>query len=289
MDEISHWGDFCQQKRLDLCTKIGRRRQLIEERTFSQDQLGRRVLLPDQINRIVSLVPSLTQTLIDFGLGNKIVGVTGFCPREQLDASVIGGTKNVKTQKVKDLKPDLILASKEENTLNCVKELEESQAAVWVSDPNSLHESVEMVFLLNQLSQNLFDFKKWFDDFKVDFSKVYQSYSGTACYLIWKDPYMAAAKNTFIDNWLSSLGFENIFSNQSRYPETSLQEIVSQSPAFILLPDEPFHFTRQHIAEIQDAVPTAKVILVDGKSFTWQGTTMASAAKHFAINGIERG
>lgn len=249
------------------------------------DQLNRVVKFSKTPTRIVSLVPSQTELLVDLGLRDNIVGVTKFCvhPNKlRKEKTIVGGTKNVHFEKVKALNPDIVICNKEENTEEIVIELEKI-APVWVSDISNISECIEMINRLGEvfevsqsaleISSKILSELKAFRAFseKLPIKKV--------VYLIWKDPYMAAGRDTFINELLELNRFENLFTDEnSRYPEVR-EELLRQAET-ILLSTEPFPFKQKHVSEFQKEFK-AEVKLVDGEFFSWYGSRMTKAFEYF--------
>lgn len=249
------------------------------------DQLNRTVSLTKTPTRIVSLVPSQTELLVALGLRENIVGVTKFCVHPEdlrAEKTIVGGTKQVSYSKIKALKPDIIICNKEENTEAMVLQLE-SIAPVWVSDIVTILESIAMIVRLGEVfkvtekaSEIVAAIEGELEDFKAyvkDFS------SRKVLYLIWKDPYMAVGKKTFIDALLGLNTFENsITEENSRYPEITLEEM--KTAALILLSTEPYPFKESHVLELQTKIDV-EVKLVDGEYFSWYGSRLLKAFDYF--------
>ena len=223
--------------------------------------------------KIISLVPSITETLFDFGLtADEVIGRTKFCihPSDLVkNVEVIGGTKNLNIEKIRSLKPDLIIANKEENEKLQVEELMKD-FKVWVTDIETLDDNQKFISELGTIlnKENLaLDFNQKiaavFTDFKISKRKK-------VAYLIWKGPYMTVGSDTFINEVLEKLGFENLFKNRKRYPEVSVEELKDAD--LIFLSSEPFPFQQKHIDELQLELPNNKIMLVDGEAFSWFGT-----------------
>ena len=260
------------------------------------DQTGRRVSIPKKVERIVSLVPSLTELVVDLGLRTKIVGITKFCvhPEDLRQSTVIiGGTKNVRIDKIKSLAPDIIIANKEENTLQIVSQLEKI-APVWVTDIanerdnlitiadfgkifNRQKEAADLVSRISLEQEKLSRIKTRFSSKKV-------------LYLIWKNPYMAAGSGTYIDAMLRLNGFENYCANEMRYPEIDLDDInKNSSPDLIFLSSEPYPFKENDRRELEVPFPSANVVLVDGEMFSWYGSRALKAISYFHNRTVELG
>ncbi len=251
------------------------------------DQLNRKIELNAPPQRIISLVPSQTELLFDLGLDEAVVGITKFCvhPQEWFKSKAkIGGTKKLNIKKIISLKPDLIIANKEENLKNDIEILEKI-APVWISDINNLDTALEMIVsigvitnkegLANQISKQI---KSEFDNLKKSLNC---SESKTCIYLIWKHPYMTVGSDTFINVMLEYCNFKNLFNYKTRYPEIALQEIKDLSPELLLLSSEPYPFKQQHIDELQKYLPDTKILLVDGEMFSWYGSRLLMSVNYF--------
>ncbi|MCP9198384.1 helical backbone metal receptor [Gramella sp. GC03-9] len=249
-----------------------------------RDQLNRTIELRQAPRRIVSLVPSQTELIVDLGLEEQLVGITHFCvhPAHLKKTKVrVGGTKKVNLRKVQNLKPDIILCNKEENTVEMVDALEQV-APVHVSDVNDIHSTCELIeqygkifecsAFANTLSRSVQKKARAFKD-KIENKEVKR-----VAYFIWKDPLMVAGKGTFIDSMLKLNGFENVF-QKTRYPETDFEELERIQPDLILLSSEPFPFKEEHKKEFEAF--GKKVLVVDGEFFSWYGSRLLAAFDYF--------
>jgi ABC-type Fe3+-hydroxamate transport system substrate-binding protein len=244
------------------------------------DQMQREVEIVSPLLRIVSLVPSQTELLVDLGLEERLVGVTKFCVHPKgLKNRVkqIGGTKNVDIQKVIDLKPNLVIGNKEENFKMDIDELEQ-HVPVWMSDIYTLEDAYEMIQQIGKLTDTEGKALTLIDGIKSEFKQLDPLKEKKKClYLIWRKPYMAAGKNTFIDHLLNQLGFENAM-QIDRYPEVEFTNLETE---YIFLSSEPYPFKDKHIEELQTIFPKAKIRLVDGEFFSWYGSRLLDAPKYF--------
>jgi ABC-type Fe3+-hydroxamate transport system substrate-binding protein len=255
------------------------------------DQLNRKVNLGDTTpRRLISLVPSITELLFDLGLENRMVGCTKFCihpPQATQSLPSIGGTKKIDIDKIMDLRPDLIIGNKEENTKEDIEQLA-TLAPVWVSDVNTIDDALKMISCIGIMTDTMALSNKMVSDISESFDRI-QPYSKNirAAYLIWKKPWMVAASNTFIDDMMKWAGMENVFKQKNRYPEISLDELNAIHPEVVLLSSEPYPFSITHIDEISAFLPEAKIITVDGTFFSWYGSRLTHAANYFTeLNGI---
>ena len=250
-----------------------------------KDQLNRTLQFFKTPTRIVSLVPSQSELLVDLGLKEQLVGVTKFCVHPEAlrkGTTVVGGTKDVHIDKIKALQPHIIICNKEENTKEIVEACEVI-APVWVSNIIAIEDCIAMIssfgalFNVNEkaseIISEILSEKAAFLEFVKNrpFRKV--------AYLIWKNPYMAAGKHTFIDSLLCLNRFENIVSDEdSRYPDLSL-DFLKQAD-LILLSSEPYPFKDEDVSALENTLQK-QVQLVDGEYFSWYGSRLRQAFPYF--------
>ncbi len=238
--------------------------------------------------RIISLVPSQTELLFDLGLENNIVGLTKFCvhPRHlKQTKTVVGGTKNIKIDKIRELQPDIILCNKEENTKEIVEACE-AIAPVHVSNIFTLDGAKELISEYGQMFSCETEASKI--NMQIDFelndflSFMQNKETKKVAYFIWRAPWMVAGKNTFINYLLQLNKFENIYANKERYPEIELKNIrLEGDPDLVLLSSEPFPFKEEHAFEIGRFTYHAKTVFVDGEMFSWYGSRLTKAFDYF--------
>lgn len=256
-----------------------------------QDQLGRQVEIQNKPERIISVVPSQTELLFYLGLSKKIVGITQFCchPETETKACLkVGGTKNLNVDLIKSLKPDLIIANKEENERSQIEQLIEI-CPVWISDIYNLSEARDMIERVGELVGKKEAAKILSQQIGEQFNKLtLQPSLQKAAYFIWRKPYMAAGKNTFIDEMLQKCGLINVF-DLERYPVITTEMLIAAHPDVILLSSEPYPFAEKHIREFKVLVPDAIVKLVDGELFSWYGSRLLYAPEYFKtlMDGIK--
>lgn len=247
------------------------------------DQVGRFVEFNFPPQRIVSLVPSQTELLFDLGLGNRVVGITKFCvhPNEWFTSKTkVGGTKKFHFATIDSLQPDLIIGNKEENYEEGIMELA-SKYPVWISDITSWDSALAMIREVGSLVDENEKAELLLEEIKEKFEKLTPLPDKRVLYFIWRNPWMAVGKNTFIDSILSKIGLVNCVETE-RYPELSLDDVKKLSPEVILLSSEPFPFQQKNIEELQPTLPTTKIILVDGEMFSWYGSRLTKAVDYFS-------
>lgn len=256
------------------------------QRTFT-DQLGQTVTINYPPQRIISLVPSQTELLFDLGLDQEVVGITKFCihPESKFKQKTkIGGTKKLDIERIRSLKPDLIIGNKEENEKDQIEALMK-EFPVWMSDIYDLDDAKQTIARIGELVNRQPEaaylnhlIQAGFNDLQT--LALQNQIHQKVAYLIWRKPYMFAGKGTFIHHILTINGFQNVIPS-TRYPEMELNNLEKLSPEFVFLSSEPYPFKEQHIAEIQKAVPNAKVMLVDGEMFSWYGSRLVKAVQYF--------
>jgi ABC-type Fe3+-hydroxamate transport system substrate-binding protein len=251
------------------------------------DQLLREITFSYPPKRIVSLVPSLTELLFDLGLDEEVVGLTKFCihPIDKFARCIkVGGTKKLNIELIKEIKPDLIIANKEENTMADVDELADL-FPVWVSDINTLEDAKQTILQIGELIDRQPEASYLIHLISAGFSDLQtlaleRGIDKKVAYLIWKKPYMAAGINTYISDILELNGMRNVVKS-SRYPQLDLSELAALNPDLVFLSSEPYPFIELHVQEIQNVLPKAKIMLVDGEMFSWYGSRLVKAVQYF--------
>ncbi|MFD1016116.1 ABC transporter substrate-binding protein [Winogradskyella rapida] len=252
-----------------------------------KDQLQRTIQLESTPRRIVSLVPSQTELLVDLGLEARLVGVTKFCVHPKhlcISKPVVGGTKRVHFDKIKALNPDIILCNKEENTKEMIAELE-AIAPVHISDIYNLEDTFSLITMYGELFSVAASAEDLIADIQVEREAFQLQYKTEdqlkAAYFIWKKPWMMAASDNFIDVMLNEAGFTNAFHHEERYPEIDLEHPALQAADVIFLSSEPFPFKTSDVDEFQLKFPEKSVKIVDGEMFSWYGSRLIKAYTYF--------
>jgi len=237
-------------------------------------------------SRIVSLVPSLTETLIALGAADRVVGCTDWCVHPaEVTAGIakVGGTKNVSVRKVLELGPDIVIANKEENRERHVENLRD-EFPVFVTYPCTVNGAMKTLGDMGAIAGNTAGAQELSDRCRSLLAEMAARHTpplSVAC-MIWRDPWMAAGPATYMSDLLDRCGFNNTFAHdEDRYPETTLEEVFARDVDVILLPDEPYEFGSKDVVEVMKARPAnsnaREVILLDGSYLTWYGARTASA------------
>ena len=231
--------------------------------------------------RIVSLVPSTTETLYSLGLGENIVGITRYCvhpPIAKANKTVIGGTKKINFQKIQSQKPDIVLGNQEENSKEIFQRLQELGIPSYIAFPQHVNEALLDLKKMGILFQREQQANHWIDCIKHNRSKC-SSKPFRYAYIIWRKPWMSLNDQTFISSMLKEIGGENVFAQQSeRYFTCSLTEIVDRQPDVVLLSSEPYPFQQKHIQEFVEAgFQPEQIQYIDGEMCSWHGVRMVEA------------
>jgi ABC-type Fe3+-hydroxamate transport system substrate-binding protein len=250
------------------------------------DQLGKEVMINYPPKRIISVVPSQTELLFELGLNAEVIGITKFCvhPVSQFKAKTkVGGTKKLNIELIRSLQPDLIIGNKEENTKEDI-ELLSAEFPVWMSDIYNLEDAMKTITQIAELVDRQPEaaylnhlINAGFTDLQT--LALQMGIDQKVAYVIWKDPYMLAGKDTFINDILMKIGLTNV-TREIRYPEIAVEELAVLKPDLVFLSSEPYPFGEKHIAELQSAVPGAKIMLVDGEMFSWYGSRLVKAVQY---------
>jgi ABC-type Fe3+-hydroxamate transport system substrate-binding protein len=242
--------------------------------------------------RIVSLIPSTTETLCALGLADALVGITVYCrePRHVVATKTkIGGEKDPDLERIRSLAPDLVVANIEENVRAHVETLRSWNIPVWVTYPRTVLESLRMIAELGTVTGTT----ARADAILAELTPLYERVRADAAtrppvrvfYAIWRGPYMTINRDTYIHDMLATCGAANVFADHpERYPTITLDEVAARRPDVILLPDEPFRFRAVHLQDFAPyanvpAVADGRVRLVDGKPFSWHGPRIADALR----------
>lgn len=262
---------------------------------------------PTPPQRVVSLVPSITESLFDLGLGKAVVGITDYCihPAEKLTGLPrLGGTKNPRVAEILALEPELVIANQEENTPQTIHALEQAGITVWLTFPKTVDEALaDLRDLADIFQHNHALIAVNTLEHAIEFARMAAADQPPLRYFcpIWMDKsgptpwWMTFNRETYTSSLLSVFGAENVFAERTRrypleadlkneagetpegrdtrYPRVTLPEILAANPEIILLPDEPFRFDESHAGAFEGNL----IRPLDGSLLTWHGTRMGKA------------
>jgi len=239
----------------------------------AQDDMGNAVAIPATVQRIVSLVPSLTETVASLDPG-LLVGATQWCTHPpDLALSRIGGTKNPDLGQVLDLSPDVVLANEEENRAADLDALRDAGAAVWITRIRDLPSALSSLRRMITLACGR-PAPAWLRAAETAWGRP-ASLTRAAVVPIWRRPWMVVGSDTFAGDLLARLGVSNVYAaHEDRNPRIALDELRAAAADLIVLPDEPYRFTASDGPEAFPGRPTA---LVSGRHLTWYGPSLVEA------------
>jgi ABC-type Fe3+-hydroxamate transport system substrate-binding protein len=245
--------------------------------------------------RIISLVPSITETLIELGAGDSVAGATDYCiaPAEAVARiPKVGGTKTLDVEKIAALKATLVIANREENVKEQVEAVEAAGLDVWLTDIVTISDVLDFIVELPKRTPAPKTAARSLNErikAAYEFCQTHRPPEGkaprAAC-LIWRKPYMGCGRDTYIHHLIEAAGGANVHglkSSEARYPETTLEELSALDPEVLLLPSEPFPFGESHVEEICSALPSLAAVrenrvhppmrinLVCGEDICWFG------------------
>ncbi|CAN5590766.1 helical backbone metal receptor [soil metagenome] len=257
--------------------------------TVFKDQLGREVFLSEIPKRIISLVPSQTELLFDLGLDETVIGITRFCihPEQWFETKTrVGGTKDFKLEMIRMLKPDLIIANKEENNLEGLLPLM-NEFPVWISDVSNLDDALRMISSIGAMTGTNDSANDIISKIKTEYQRLAEylvlspPINNRCVYYIWYKPWMSIGEDTFIYNQLVNCGFSSVTERRQRYPEISIEEAKNAEAELVFLSSEPFPFQEKHSVEVKAIFPEAIIKFVDGEFFSWYGSRLVTAPSYF--------
>lgn len=242
--------------------------------------------------RIVCLVPSITELLCDLGLSEQVVGRTGFCihPWEMVrEIPKVGGTKDVLMDRVRELEPTHVVVNVDENLKEDAETLAEFVPNVVVTHPQEPRDNLALYRQMGETFGREAEAEALCERFEEAYERATASLgpAQSVLYLIWRDPWMTVAPDTYIAQtlalfgWLNSCSPEGDKSSSDRYPEVALRDFAGQVER-VLLSSEPFHFKPKHIPEVAELVPEAEVSLIDGEMTSWYGSRAIAGLDYLA-------
>jgi ABC-type Fe3+-hydroxamate transport system substrate-binding protein len=276
-------------------------------------EVGREAPIGHAPQRVVSLVPSVTESLFELGVGDRLIGITDYCVHPAQEVARLprfGGTKNPDIARIIEFQPDLVIINQEENRKEDAEALQAAGIAVWVTFPRTVREAFNLLWSI----MDLFDQPAMVErvrsmEWTCDWLERMEHEPPCKVFApIWYEPLMTFNADTYAHDLLRVCGGENVFAERARqfplkadlgeadplpaddpriagrdtrYPRVTLAEVEAAQPDVILLPSEPFEFNESHVPIfVALDVPAArnhKIHLVDGSLLTWHGTRVGRA------------
>ena len=261
------------------------------------DSTGKKIQFFEAPKRVVSLIPSITETLFDLGVGDAVAGISKYCvhPEDGVkQKQKVGGQKNPDFEVIEKINPDLIILNQEENKPEHIEWLSR-RYKTWVTYPRSFKDAECLVRELGQVfsvESKAAEFAGQITDSIAELHLNHRK-KRRALYLIWRNPWMSINQDTFIHSAMNLHGLENVWAQKNdRYFEVSSKDIESADPDVIILPDEPYHFKEKHKSEFMhlsiSAVRNNRIFLADGTYFCWYGTRTAKASRYIHEHILSR-
>ena len=242
--------------------------------TGMEDDLGHPVDRDGEARRVVSLVPSLTES-VAVTRPAALAGATTWCTHPAgLDVPRVRGTKNPDVAAIVALKPDIVLANQEENRRVDVERLRAAGIPVWVTVIRGVDEAFGS--LRRMFADGLgWPVPSWLGEAEETWRVPFAGVRRSAVIPVWRDPWMVVGSATFSGDMAARLGLGNVFGDhRERYPHVSLEDIAVRAPEIVVLPDEPYRFTADDGPE---AFPRQRVALIEGRDLTWYGPSLVTA------------
>jgi ABC-type Fe3+-hydroxamate transport system substrate-binding protein len=243
-----------------------------------RDDLGAEVVLAGEVRRVVSLVPSLTESVAVTAPG-LLVGATDWCSHPvDLDVERVGGTKNPAVDRIRALGPDLVLANEEENRPADLAALRAAGLPLWVTVIRDLPEAFAALRrMLDAVRPG--PVPGWLADAERAWAGlgagIGEGVRRRAVVPVWRRPWMVVGRDTFAGDLLARLGVDNVYAGHAeRYPKIPLGELSAMRPDLVVLPDEPYRFTA---GDGPECFPEVDCALVSGRHLTWYGPSLAEA------------
>lgn len=268
--------------------------------------------------RVVSLVPSFTESLFALQLGDRVVGVTDYCVRPAanvMNLPKVGGTKNPDIERIISLRPDLVIMNEEENRREDADALEKAGIPIWKTAPNTIAEAINLLWETMEIFEkgDMVPMVRLIEQ-KWDVTRLaMENERPVRTFIpIWRDPWMTGNQYTYMHDVMANFGMINVFAERdrqfplaadlgegdalsaddprvqdrdTRYPRVTLEEIEAAQPELVLLPDEPYTFNEDDAAAFDDldipAVKLNNIYLTDGSLLLWHGTRFTYALSHF--------
>jgi ABC-type Fe3+-hydroxamate transport system substrate-binding protein len=248
------------------------------------DDLGRSLHLVRPPERIVSLVPSLTEALAET-VPERLVGATDYCTHTgTAEPARVRGTKNPDHLAIGRLAPELVVANREENRKVDVDRLAAAGIPVWVTEIDSLDAAFGS---FRRLFGDVLDVEipRWAIEAEEEWSRPSDLPEVRTLALIWRDPWMVVGAATFAGDVLRRLGLVNMAEQSpERYPKRSLEELTEPGPELVLLPDEPYTFSA---TDGPEAFPGVAAALVSGRDLTWYGPSLVTARRRLTDSVVD--
>jgi iron complex transport system substrate-binding protein len=270
-----------------------------ENRTVSasrievKDEMDRVVRIPQPVRRIVSLAPSVTETLFALGLGDRLVADTDFCdyPAEAKRKKHIGGTVNPNIEAVAALHPDLVVASREINRQDSVRSLERLGLAVYVTDPQTVEQVLTSTERLGDLLDAFDAARSLTANLHRRLTEVQQRIAGlpakNVLMVVWLDPLMSVGRNTFMDDALRRAGARSVIDSPQSWPTIDLEQVVRLQPEYLIISNDNPRQVQRELAEFKQRPGWRRLEAVRNRRFIVISEGLSHPSPRL-VDGIEQ-
>jgi ABC-type Fe3+-hydroxamate transport system substrate-binding protein len=241
--------------------------------------------------RIVCLVPSITELLFSLGLGEHVVGRTGFCfyPKGAVKkVPKVGGTKDFDLDKIGALEPTHLIVNIDENPKAGVDAAAQFVPNVVVTHPMGPMDNVALYRLIGGIFGRERDAEVLADRFRAAYREAVDATRSLVrervLYVIWKDPWMTISRDTYIARTLASVGWDHVEIGTDRYPAFSLQQIAGSAVDRVLLSSEPYAFRKRDVDDLNRSLnaPEVRVSIIDAEMTSWYGSRAIEGMRYLA-------
>ena len=284
---------------LALCGAATRQATPRDNRTESasrievKDEMGRVIRIPQPVRRIVSLAPSVTETLFALGLGDRLVGDTDFCdyPPEAKRKTRIGGAINPNIEAVAALHPDLVVASREINRLDSVRSLERLGLAVYVADAQTVEQVLASTERLGDLLGAADAGRSLTANLRRRLSEVEQRIAGmpakTVLMVVWLDPLMSVGRNSFLEDALRRAGARSVIDSPQPWPTIDLEQVVRLQPEYLIISNDNPRQVQRELTEFQQRPGWRQLEAVRSRRFIVLSEAFSHPSPRL-VDGIEQ-
>jgi ABC-type Fe3+-hydroxamate transport system substrate-binding protein len=256
------------------------------------DGMGREIEFKKTPERVISLIPCVTESLFELGASDKIVGITEYCiyPADKVkDIQKVGGPKSPNIDFIDKINPDLIFMDPDENRLEDFEVLQKNYP-IFIAKGRNIEDSIAFIQKIGDIwgtKSKADELVKSIRDYLNELHLQNEnSHPKKVLVLLWKKPYFVPSNNTYINSLIESYGLKNVFSDRVGYFEITEEQLVESQPDIILLPDEPYLFTKEDESDLkvlfdQRNIPI-KIKIIIGTELCWYGVRTLKGLKYIS-------
>jgi cobalamin transport system substrate-binding protein len=258
-----------------------------------QDETGRTIRIPQPVRRIVSLAPSVTETLFALGVGDRVVGDTDFCdyPPEAKQKTRIGGPVSPSLEAIAALHPDLVVATREINRLDTVHALEQLGIAVYATYPLTVEQVLTSTERLGEILGAGETAHMLTANLRRRLSEVDRRLSGlppkSVLMIVWLDPLMSVGRDTFLDDALRRAGAHSVIDSPQDWPTVDLEQVVHLQPDYLIISNDNARQVQRELSQLQERTVWRRLEAVRNRHFIVLSEAMSHPSPRL-VDGIEQ-